>query len=308
MTRARRAQPDARASRRAPRPPASRRHDRDQLALVGQIERIEPEDLADALHGRRASASASSSHLGSPTPEAAANSFSTVATPPRVASRRQRMPGTRVAASRRPGRAAARQSLSIVGLQRQVAAREQDRGAVVAERAVDDHHVARPRTAAAEISTPARITPMPAVLMNSLSQAPRSHDLGVAGDDRDAAPRAPRAPCDAATRAQHVERAALPRCTTRAGQVQRPRAADREIVDRAAHRQLADVAAREEQRVDDVGVGGEAPAGRRARASSSEVEPRLVLQRRRAAGCRRRDEHVARSGRASPCRRRRARA
>ena len=43
-------------------------------------------------------------------------------------------------------------------------------------------------------------------------------------------------------------------------QRERPRAADREVVDRAVDRELADVAAGEEDRRDDVGVGGEGDA------------------------------------------------
>jgi hypothetical protein len=41
----------------------------------------------------------------------------------------------------------------------------------------------------------------------------------------------------------------------RAAEEKRPGAADGEIIDRAGHRQPADIAADEEQRVDDIGVG-----------------------------------------------------
>src|SRR5271166_6489313 len=63
------------------------RHDRDELSLVGEVERVEPEDLADATHRLL------DRQVAFADPDADANSFSTVATPPRVASRRQRIAG-----------------------------------------------------------------------------------------------------------------------------------------------------------------------------------------------------------------------
>ena len=66
------------------------RHDRDELALVGDVQRIEAQQLAGRRAPRRARGSASSS-ISMPTPRATAISFRVVARPPRVGSRRQRM-------------------------------------------------------------------------------------------------------------------------------------------------------------------------------------------------------------------------
>ncbi len=94
-------------------------------------------------------------------------------------------------------------------------------------------------------------------------------DLGVAGDDLDAG---------LARRRAHALRDAVQIGQRKAlfedeagGKMQRPRACHRQIVDRAMHRQRADVAAGKEQRRDDIAVGGhgEAPGGR--------VEHRLVV-------------------------------
>ena len=159
------------------------------------------------------------------------------------------------------------------------------------------------RARSAPSSRPRRITPMPAVVRNSLSQAPLVDDLGVAGDDRDAG-LARRRRHRAARRGAAARPAAL-LDDRGAGEVERHGAADGEVVDRAADRELADVAAGKEQRVDDVGVGREGePVA--ARGQSGEVETRLVVQRRQqrvVEGARRRRR---RSGPSSPCRRRHA--
>ena len=72
-----------------------------------------------------------------------------------MASRRQRMPG----AAARSAVDQTVQRLAVAldrGLQRQIAARRQDRGAVVAEHAVDEHGVAGPRPVRAEVDARAR--------------------------------------------------------------------------------------------------------------------------------------------------------
>ena len=103
-------------------------------------------------------------------------------------------------------------------------------------------------------------------------------DLGVAGDDLHAGrPRPRRHRRDDPP--QVGDREAL--LEDEAGrQVQRPRAGHRQVVDRAVDGEVADVAAGEEQRRDDVGVGGERQP-RAVRPSSDARRPRAA----RAAGC-----------------------
>ena len=60
-----------------------------------------------------------------------------------------------------------------VGLEREVAACEHHRHAVIGERARHEHAVARPAPAAGPSARPAGITPTPAVVMNRPSAAPR---------------------------------------------------------------------------------------------------------------------------------------
>ena len=102
-------------------------------------------------------------------------------------------------------------------------------------------------------------------------------DLGVAGDDLDPGI-ARRARHRLRDPAQQIDRHPL-LDDDGAGQIERHSTADGEVVDRAADRELADVAAGKEQRVDDIGVGGEGePVA--ARGQSGEIEAGLVLQRR----------------------------
>ena len=110
-----------------------------------------------------------------------------------------------------------------------------------------------------------------------MSQAPSLHDLGVAGDDLDAR-RARGFRHRAGDPAQQVNRHAF-LDDRRAGKIQRPRAADREIVDGAADRELADIAAGEEQGIDDEGIGGEGEPVAQG-GEIGEIEARLIFERR----------------------------
>ena len=110
------------------------------------------------------------------------------------------------------------------------------------------------RACAAEIATPCGTTPMPAVLTNSLSAGAALDDLGIAGDDGDAG-RVGDALHAGDDAAQDVDVEAF--LQHRPQEEKRPRAAHRQIVDGAGDRKRADVAAREEQRIDHVGIGGE---------------------------------------------------
>ena len=276
-----------------------RGHDRDEPALVGEIQRIEAEDLAEALDLFARSARAASS-ISMPHLRRSAISLSTVATPPRVASRMKRVPGAAASsASTRPCSGA--QSLSIGA-----SSARSPRAARIAapwSPSTPLTSTASPgRARCAPSSSPARITPMPVVVRNSLSQAPRWHHLGVAGHDLHAglARRRGHRSRDAA---QQVDRQAF-LDDRGAGQIERDRAADRQVVDRAAHGQLADVAAGKHQRIDHERVGGErqpvavlAPAATSARAPDRRAAP--------AADCRTPRRTRRRSGPSSPCRRRR---
>ena len=64
----------------------TRRHESQEAALVGDVERVETEDLAHSLHVR-AGRAGGSPRSASPTPLLLAISFSDDDTPPRVGSR-----------------------------------------------------------------------------------------------------------------------------------------------------------------------------------------------------------------------------
>ncbi len=114
-------------------------------------------------------------------------------------------------------------------------------------------------------------------------------DLGVAGDDGDAR-FARRRRHRRGDLAQKVDR--HPFLDDRgAGEIERNRAANREIVDRAAHREPADIAAGEDERIDDEGICGEGNSVAAPR-EIGEIEPRLIVQRGEQRIVERPDEHV----------------
>ena len=142
-----------------------------------------------------------------------------------------------------------------VGGDVEFAAGQHDRDAVVADRAGDQHRVARLCTVATPSSTgvpddaDAGRVDVAAVGLAAL------HDLRVAGDDPHAGDVAA-ALIDAAIRCRSATGKPSSRIMpTR--QVQRRRAGDRQVVDGAVDGQVADVAAGEEQRRDHVRVGRE---------------------------------------------------
>ena len=125
------------------------------------------------------------------TPEARASSLSTEATPPRVASRMQRSCGPAASSSASTAGHSERVSDSIVGVEVELAAREHDRGAVVADRAGEQDAVAGPGDggpARARVATPeagrADVHPVGVAALD---------DLRVAGDDATPAASAARA-------------------------------------------------------------------------------------------------------------------
>ena len=90
--------PGTRAQRRQRPVGGLRGHERDQLALVGDVHRVDPEDLGRAGDLRHAPGPALSRTIIA-TDDARASSFSTEATPPRVASRKHRSSGPTASSS-----------------------------------------------------------------------------------------------------------------------------------------------------------------------------------------------------------------
>ena len=138
------------------------RHERDELALVRDVHRVDAEDLGRARYRGLARARPPRAR-SSPRRDARASSLSTDATPPRVASRMQRSAGPAASSSASTAGQSERVSDSIVGLELELPAREHDRRAVVADLAGDEDRgrpaSARPGTARARSST----RPMPLV-------------------------------------------------------------------------------------------------------------------------------------------------
>ena len=214
-----------------------------------------------------------------PQPDWRAISFSVVASPPRVGSRRQWIAGTAsiMAATSVCSDAV---SDSIVVSKVEVLAQRHDRHAVVAQRAGDEDRVAGPRAVARHLDAlghhaHARRVDEDAVALALL------HHLGVAGDDRHARlPRGLRHRLDDALEVR--EREALLEDEA-GGEVQRLRARHRHVVHRAVHRQAADVAAGEEERRDDVAVGGHHEAARAASAGAPGRSSRAATRLSKAA-------------------------
>ena len=230
-------------------------------------------------------------------PAASASSLSAVASPPRVGSRIQRSAVPR-ATSAAASSCTAAVSLSISASSCEVAARDHDGHAVIGERAGEEHPVARPDALRAEVDA-----------VGHRPDAGRRHvepvglaafdDLRVAGDDRDSG--CPGGGPHRGDDAPQVgnRKALLDHESGR--QPERPRADHREVVDGAVDGELADVAARELERVHDVRVGREREPARRP-------GPPPRRRARRARRCRAPRGRAPRRGPGSPCRRLRARA
>ncbi len=194
--------------------------------------------------------------------------------PPRVASRMNRVAGRGV--EQRGDQPVQRRAVALdLRRERHVAARVEDRRAVLAEAAVDQHRVARPAAPGPELDALADHADAGGVEEELVAGA-LVHDLGVAGDDLHAGLRRRRGH-RAGDGAQRLHLQPL-LDDGAAGEVERRRAPHGEVVDRAADRQLADVAAREEQGVDDEGVRGEGQPVSQPR-QVRQREPRLVVQR-----------------------------
>ena len=161
--------------------------------------------------------------------------------------------------------------------QGKIAARAENGCAMVAKKAVNENDVAWLHATAPRVEGRRRIAPIPVVVIKILSQAPLFTTLV-----------SPVTMVTPASRAVSRHRAAIRRKRStgdplfdddRAGQVERRGAADREIVDGAADGELADVAAGENQRIDDERIGGERETIAALR-QGGQIEPRLVVERR----------------------------
>ena len=236
------------------------RDEGDELALVGHVHRVDPEDLRGA-RPRPAAPGTSPSRTTIATPEARASSLSTEATPPRVASRMQRSCGPAASSSASTAGHSEHVSDSTARVELELAAREHDRRAVVADRARDEDAVARAQ--ARRRQRRARV-----------DRARRRSCRGTSGRRgrarrpscrrrRPATPAAAAAAAIASTSARSTSAASPSSSTIDEAERQRPRARHGEVVDRAVDGQLADRAAGEADRLDDEAVGRERDLRRR---------------------------------------------
>ena len=245
-------QPGTAAQRRERRVGRLGGDERDQLALVGDVHRVDPEDLGRPRHRRRHRHRAPRARASPPPTRG----------PARSAPMRRRR-GWRRAGSAGCGPAAS-SSASTAGHSERVSdsisasSSNSPRASMIAvpcSPIVPESRMRSPgRTAAGESCARGSRRPMPVVQTYMPSAWPRSTTLVSPATTSTPAARA--APAIASTSARSSSAAGPPRGPARA-QRERPRAGDGEVVDRAVDRELADRAAREAQRLDDVGVGGE---------------------------------------------------
>ena len=207
-------------------------------------------------------------------------------------------PARRRRAARRPPATASAVSDSISASRLELAAREHDRRAVLADRARDEDAVAGPQAARARAPRAGRRRPMPVVQTYISSRVAALDDLRVAGDDLDAGRARPRRRSPRPRRAARRRRRPSSR-TSESRERERPGAGDREVVDRAVDRQLADRAAREADRL------ARRSCRWSARARRHRPRPRRRRRAPRASRSRRPARAAPRSASASPCRRRR---
>jgi hypothetical protein len=144
----------------------------EELAFVGDVQRIEAQQFTGSAHPSR-TGTASSWRI-TPRPQSRASSFKEVATPPRVGSRIQRIDGSAaqraMASTKGKNRARVEQRSAF---EIELAARQQNGDAVVADRAGEKNFVAG-RTDAGSISIPGIGAPIPVVEMYMESALPCS--------------------------------------------------------------------------------------------------------------------------------------
>ena len=253
-----------------------RRDDGDQLPLVGDVERVEPQHLAGAPH------------LGPERDRRLVELARPPARPPPARSARstaRRASGRACSGCRGHASsiASARPVSGAVSLSRTVSNSSPSRTDMMAmpwSPSVPETRMRSPgRAARIDSDRPSGTMPMPEVVMKTWSPLPRSTTL--VSPVTSATPASSHAcrierddPLQVGQRQPLFE-------DERRRQEQRPGAADGQVVDRAMHRQPADVAAGEEERPDHERVGREGDARRhRAVVAGAEADGRLVLQRR----------------------------
>ena len=200
---------DGPAWRRARASARAASDDRQALPLVGDVERIEAEDLARPPHGL-ARPGFGSPRDGSRRRPPSRSRHSALATPPRVGSRRTwtDRAGRVEERSRRAREAAPSRSRAP---SRTRAPRGRDMIATPWTAIAPLRRTTSPGSARrGEISIPARTSPMPETLTKMPSPLPRSTTFVSPGDDRDAR-REPRRPASTARPARGPPSGALPR-------------------------------------------------------------------------------------------------
>ena len=161
------------------------------------------------------------------------------------------------------------ESLTISRLEFSPSRVRQNGDAMIADGAAQDHAVAGPRLVGRK-PDPSGTMPIPVVLINRPSPFPFSTTF--VSPVTIATPAAPRpAPWMRRPLRRVSSRKAFFENERRA-QKQRPRAAHRQIVDRAVHRQRPDIAAREKQRLDHKRIGREGDT------RAADLEDRLIVQ------------------------------
>jgi hypothetical protein len=226
-------------------------HDREQLALVRDVQRIESEERAgvpDRLRHRQRALDQLDADPGRLRDLVQRGRH---ATPGRIAQDVQIRAGGEHRRHQPVQRGAVADHL---GAERDPLAHAHDRDPVDADLAADDDDVTGSRPLWADVNAGRDQPDAGGVDVHAITMA-GVDDLGVAGRDRDArpargSPEVCRDPADHRQLDTLLENEA-------AGQVRRLRAAHREVVDRAVDGEVPDAAAREEQRLHDERVGRE---------------------------------------------------
>jgi len=242
------------------------RHHGDQASLAGHVHRVDPQQLAGAADlgpHRDVVLDREHAHVGGPGDLVEYGGH----TAPGGVAHRPRT-GHRV----KQGRHQPVQRGGVradVGLDVQLAAGQHDRYPVIADRPGDDDGVARPRPGHAQGSVALDEAHPGGADVAAVGLA-LLHHLGVAGDHADPGRRrgVAHGRCDPGEVGDG--KAFLQDEAGR--QVQRRGAGHGQVIDGAVDREVADVAARKEQRRDHVGIGGE------GQPRSAEAQPGRVLE------------------------------
>ena len=228
-----------------------RRDEGDELALVRDVHRVDSQDLGRAGH-RRVAPVLRASLTSIATCEERASSLSTEATPPRVASRMQRSVWAGLLEQRvhdRPQRA--RVGLDV-RVELELAAREHDRRAVLADRAGQQDAVAGADRVGREPGARVALADAGGADVHAVGRA-ALHDLGVAAHDLHLGRLRGRR--DRLHLGLQVVGGEALLEDQRERERARARARHGEVVHGAVHGEVADRAAREAERLDHERVG-----------------------------------------------------